>query len=121
MMDDDSVRFHVLFVCTGNLQRSPTAEKHFQNREGVWDTKSAGTDPVEGRVPITQKLVDWADLVLCMEPAQAQYLVAAFKCASNKVKVLNIADRFFFDDPQLIRELESKVVPLLNKYSASRA
>ena len=56
-----------------------------------------------------------------METAQANYLMVAFKCVPNKVKVLNVDDRYYFGDPQLIKELEVKAVPLLRRYSASRA
>ena len=104
----------VLFVCTGNLQRSPTAEGHFRNWKGVWETKSAGTEPVGGGIPVTQELIDWADVVICMGLEHTEYVKAYFKCAPGKMKVLNIADRYFRDDPDLIRELERKVMPLLD-------
>ncbi len=107
----------VLFVCTGNLQRSPTAEDHFRNWKGMWETRSAGTEPVNGGIPLTQGLVDWADLVLCMESEHAAYIRANFKCASDKLKVLNISDRYIRHDPELVRELERKVIPLLEKSS----
>ncbi len=104
----------VLFVCTGNLQRSPTAEGHFRNWKSTWETKSAGTDPVSEGISLTQELVDWADLVICMESEHAEYIKAQFKCAPSKLRVLDIADRYFRDDPDLVRELERKVIPLLN-------
>lgn len=103
----------VLFVCTANLQRSPTAEEHFRNWNGFLETRSAGTEPIAGGSPLTQELIDWADLVLCMEPEHAQYIKAYLKCPANKVKVLNIMDMYVRNDPRLIRELERKVVPLL--------
>ncbi len=107
----------VLFICTGNLQRSPTAEDYFRNWKGMWETRSAGTEPVSGGIPLTQGLVDWADLVLCMESEHAEYIQANFKCAPDKLKVLNIPDRYFRHDPELVRELERKVIPLLEKSS----
>lgn len=103
----------VLFVCTGNFQRSPTGESLFQNWKGKVQTKSAGTDPVPGGTPLSQELVDWADLILCMEPEHAAYVKEYFKCDPAKLKVLNIADRYYRGDPELIRELERKVTPLL--------
>ncbi len=104
----------VLFVCTGNLQRSPTAEEHFRNWRGVWDTKSAGIEPVEGGVPLTQDLIDWADLVICMESGHAEYIKTYLTCPAGKLKVVNILDRHFRNDPELVRELERKVIPLLS-------
>ncbi len=104
----------VLFVCTGNLQRSPTAEEVFQDWRGVWKTRSAGTEPEVGKTPITQELVDWADLIICMEPEHVEFVASQFKCTPNKLKVLNIADRYVRNDPQLILELQRKVPPLLD-------
>jgi predicted protein tyrosine phosphatase len=105
---------NVLFVCTANLQRSPTAENLFRNWKGQWQTKSAGVMPEPEGTLLTQELIDWADLILVMEPVHAHYVNTHFKCDPNKVKVLNIADRFFRGDPALIRELKEKVGPILD-------
>jgi len=109
-----TMRKRVLFVCRANLQRSPTAENLFRNWKGRWETKSAGVNPVPEGNPLTQKLIDWADLILVMEPVHAEYINAQFKCGPSKVRVLNIADLYFRDDPELIRELEHKVIPILD-------
>lgn len=104
----------VLFVCTANLQRSPTAEDLFQGWRGRWDARSAGVRPVLGRNPLTQSLIDWADIIIVMEPTHAHYIHAHFKCDSNKIRVLGIPDIYFRNDPELIKELERKVVPILD-------
>lgn len=103
----------VLFVCTGNSECSPMAENLFRNWKGMWETKSAGIRPVYGRVALSQELVDWADLVVCMEEEHRTFLQAYFKCPPEKAKVANIADRYFRDDPELLRELDPKVKPIL--------
>jgi len=103
----------VLFVCTANLQRSPTAEKLFHGWKSDWEAKSAGIMPESGGTPLSQALIDWAEFVIVMEPIHSQYIRENFQCGSNKIKVLNIADRYFRDDPELIRELRRKVTPLL--------
>jgi predicted protein tyrosine phosphatase len=108
-----SVRKKVLFVCTANLQRSPTAEKHFQNWGELWEAKSAGIMPVPEGKPLSQELVDWADIVICMEPEHAEYLEANFHCDPTKLKVLNIEDIYSRYDPELIRQLERRVIPIL--------
>ena len=84
---------NVLFICTANLQRSPTAESLFQNWGGRWETKSAGINPEPGGTLLTQELVDWADLVLVMEAVHAYYIKSHFKCDSSKLRVLGIRDR----------------------------
>jgi predicted protein tyrosine phosphatase len=112
--DETTMRKRVLFICTANLQRSPTAENLFQNWRGRWEAKSAGIMPVPEGTLLTQELIDWADLILVMEPVHAYHVNADFKCDPNKVKVLNIADRYFRDDPELIRELRAKVTRILD-------
>jgi predicted protein tyrosine phosphatase len=108
------LRRNVLFICTANLQRSPTAESLFQNWGGHWETKSAGIIPEPGRALLTQELVDWADLILAMEAVHAYYVKAHFKCDSSKLRVLGIRDRYYRDDPQLIQELKEKAAPILD-------
>lgn len=104
----------VLFVCTANLDRSPTAEALFQGWRGKWEAASAGIMPALGRNPLTRKLVDWADLILVMEPVHMQFICANFKCNPNKVRVLDVSDQYVRDNPELIRELQSKVPRILD-------
>lgn len=103
----------VLFVCTANLDRSPTAERLFHRWRDEWIAKSAGTMPALGRNPITQALVDWADMILVMQPVHAEYIHRHFKCDAKKMRVLDIEDKYTKDDPELIRELKKKVRPIL--------
>jgi predicted protein tyrosine phosphatase len=109
-------RNHALFVCSANLQRSPTAEKIFQDWKGKWETKSAGTTPYMFRQPITQNLIDWADVIIVMESHHADYIQSKFKVDQKKIKVLNIPDIYLRDDPELILELKKQVTPLLTSH-----
>jgi predicted protein tyrosine phosphatase len=106
----------VLFVCTANLQRSPTAKDLFQNWNGVWQTESAGTMPFVGRNPLTQQLVDWADLIIVMEPRHAEHIQTHFKTNPDKIRLLNIPDRYFRNDPELVQELKKKTIPILETW-----
>ncbi len=84
----------VLFVCTANVSRSPTAEDLFQGWKGVWEAKSAGITPdPRGRL-LTQELIDWADLIIVMEPTHGEYITSHFQCSPDKIRILNIADRY---------------------------
>jgi predicted protein tyrosine phosphatase len=103
-----------LFVCTANLQRSPTAESLFQNWRDRWETKSAGINPGPGGTLLTQELVDWADLILVMEAVHAYYIKSHFRCDLSKLKVLGIRDRYVRDDPELIQQLKEKARPILD-------
>jgi len=105
----------VLFVCTANLQRSPTAEKLFQGWKGIWEAKSAGIMPGSHGNPLTQELIDWADLILVMELDHNHYIQSHFRCDPGKIRVLNVADIYFRDDPKLVAALLKKVPPLLEE------
>ena len=106
----------VLFVCTANLQRSPTAENLFQGWKGIWEAKSAGIMPDPQGNPLTQELIDWADLIIVMEPIHSQYIDSHFQCSPDKIRILNIADRYFRDDPKLVSILRMKGPSILEKY-----
>jgi predicted protein tyrosine phosphatase len=106
----------VLFVCTANLQRSSTVETLFQAWNGTWEAKSAGMTPDPDGNPLTQELIDWADIIVVMERIHSQYIHANFRRDMSKVHVLNIADKYFRDDPELIRELLKKVPSILDEY-----
>ena len=64
---------------------------------------------------MTQELLDWADIIIVMEPIHSQYIHARFRCSPDKIRVLNIADIYYRDDPELVSELRKKVPPLLEK------
>jgi predicted protein tyrosine phosphatase len=106
----------VLFVCTANVSRSPTAEGLFQGWDGVWEAKSAGILPdPRGRL-LTQELVDWADLIIVMELIHSEYITSHFQCSPDKIRILNVADKYSRDDPELVTVLRRKVPPILQKY-----
>lgn len=106
----------VLFVCTANVSRSPTAENLFQGWEGVWDAKSAGIMPDPRGKLLTQELVDWADLIIVMEPTHSEFITSHFHCSLDKIRILNVADRYTRDDPELVNVLRKKVPPILQEY-----
>jgi len=72
--------------------------------------------PVTDGIPVTQELIDWADAIIVMEPTHSRYIQALFQPRSHKIHILHIADRYFRDDPELIRQLRKKVPRILEKY-----
>lgn len=98
----------VLFICTGNQRRSPTAER-IANKEfgGYFEARSRGLAGINGGISVTQDDLDWADELVTMEPAHEGLLRALKFWISTPIFCLEIADRFQRDDKllcKLVRE-----------------
>lgn len=104
---------HVLFVCSQNRLRSPTAEQVFADWPGI-ETASAGLKP-EAENPVTPELLEWADLIVVMEPVHKRRLGERFQrwLRDRRVVVLGIPDEYDFMAPELVQLLKQKVSPLL--------
>lgn len=100
---------NVLFVCSQNRWRSPTAEEVFAGYPGV-ACASAGLNH-DAENPLTPELLDWAELVFVMEREHKKRLSARFRAhlADKRVICLDIPDRYRFMDPALVSLLERKV------------
>jgi predicted protein tyrosine phosphatase len=103
----------VLFVCTANKLRSPTAEDVFRGFEGV-EAISAGT-ALDAPRPLSKELVASADLIFAMEPHHRDRIRKKFKQrpADSKIITLHIPDEYERGDPELIELLRAKVEPRL--------
>ena len=104
-MNDAAVK--LLFVCSRNRWRSPTAERLFDGVPG-YQARSAGTEP-GARVRVNEKMLGWADIVFCMERRHARRLRELFPDAhaGKEVHVLDIPDDYSFMDPELIDALRT--------------
>ena len=107
------MRRNILFICTQNRLRSPTAEQVFAEWPGV-ETASAGLGN-DAEVPVSPELLAWADMIFVMEKAHRNRLSAKFARHLNGKRVicLDILDDYDFMDPMLIRLLKQKVVRFL--------
>jgi predicted protein tyrosine phosphatase len=105
--------YHVLFVCTYNQCRSPTAEHLFAAWPGV-DTRSAGAGS-EARVPLSDGLVEWSDLIVVMEEAHREALSSRFRprLDGKRVVCLDIPDEYQYMDPVLVEMLLQRVACFL--------
>lgn len=101
---------HVLFICSQNRLRSPTAEQVFADWPGV-ETSSAGLDP-RASVPVSPELLEWADTIFVMERAHRSKLSRKFSryLKSQRIICLNIPDEYDFMDERLIQLLKA-IVP----------
>lgn len=99
----------VLFVCSQNQLRSPTAEAVFTGQPGL-DVMSAGTN-ADAETPVCADLIEWADVVLVMESAHRKRLNQRFGplLRTKRLAVLHIPDRYDFMDPELVAILREKV------------
>ncbi|MHA0033918.1 arsenate reductase/protein-tyrosine-phosphatase family protein [Deinococcus sp. PESE-13] len=52
----------IIFICTQNKLRSPTAEALFRDTHG-WEAVSAGTDR-NAETVLSRDLLEWADVAL---------------------------------------------------------
>lgn len=102
---------HVLFLCSRNRPRSPTAEAIFSNHPAI-EVDSAGLS-ADAEVPLTPEQIAWADLILVMEKAHRSRLNQKFGSALGKkrVAVLDIPDHYDYMDPALVRLLELRCSP----------
>ena len=99
----------ILFVCSQNRLRSPTAEQVFADHPGV-ECTSAGTNN-DAENPLSPELVEWADIIFVMEKSHRNKIRSKFKrhLADTRVICLDIPDEYDFMDPELIKILKNKV------------
>ena len=103
----------VLFVCSRNRLRSPTAEAVFSAYPGI-EASSAGTS-ADAENPVSLDQVEWADVIVAMEEVHRRKLREMFPDLSKtkKVVVLRIPDRYNYMDPELIALLRKKAPQFL--------
>jgi predicted protein tyrosine phosphatase len=106
---------NVLFICTQNRLRSPTAEQVFADWPGI-ETQSAGLGN-DADVPVSPELLAWADVIFVMEKAHRNKLSKKFRAhlSSKRVVCLDIPDDYEYMDPALVSLLRAKVPSLLPK------
>lgn len=103
----------VLFICSQNRLRSPTAEQIFSTYPGV-ECCSAGLSN-DAENPVTPELLEWAELIFVMEKTHRNKLSSKFKrhLTTQRIFCLDIPDEYDFMDPVLVRLLKSKVTRFL--------
>jgi predicted protein tyrosine phosphatase len=95
---------NLLFICSKNQWRSPTAEALFKNHT-VHQARSAGTSE-RARVKVNQKLLDWADVIFFMERRHKEIVKERFPLTGQELIVLDIEDIYPYNDPELIAILK---------------
>ena len=103
----------VLFICSQNQWRSPTAEQIFR-KHPLMSVRSAGTSP-NARRKVSAEDIRWADVIFVMEEKHKSRLVAEFSrlLDGKTIHVLDIPDDYKYMDPELVEQLEQSVSAIL--------
>lgn len=104
----------VLFVCSQNRLRSPTAEQVSSTYPHL-DVASAGTNR-DAENPLTPDLIAWADIVFVMEKTHRNKVREKFRAQLRDTRLicLDIPDDYDYMDPELVDLLMRKVRPHLS-------
>jgi predicted protein tyrosine phosphatase len=102
-------RQQLLFVCSRNQWRSPTAAALF-DRSDRYVAKSAGTSD-RARIKITAGLINWADKIFVMEKRHSAIIHRNYpeEITAKAMEILHIADDYQYMDAELIEILESRL------------
>ncbi|WP_428328288.1 low molecular weight protein tyrosine phosphatase family protein [Mucilaginibacter sp.] len=97
---------NLLFVCSKNQWRSPTAKDLFKNH-ARHQARSAGTSD-KARIKINQKLIEWADVIFVMERRHKELIKQRFPAVikAKPLLVLDIEDNYQYGDTELIEILK---------------
>ncbi len=100
---------NLLFVCSQNKLRSPTAESVFSDIPNI-DVRSAGLNN-NAEIPLGAEDVIWADCIFVMEQAQKKKLCSHFQehLRTQRVICLSIPDNYEYMEPALIELFKQKV------------
>ena len=106
----------VLTVCSAGCLRSPTAAHILSSEPFNFNTRCAGTSKEYAIIPITDALIVWADVILCMDSDQQRYInemqneLASSYDAFDYKQVINleIEDDYAYRDPELVKIMTEK-------------
>ena len=100
---------NILFICSRNQWRSPTAEKVYSKDPRV-NARSAGTSP-KARHTVNAKDIILAELIFVMEHKHKDRLKAEYGklLGYKKVIVLDIPDEHQYMDEELVELIETSV------------
>lgn len=99
----------ILFICSQNKLRSPTAETVFFNYEG-WEVRSAGLNN-DAEIPLGIDDVLWAEYIFVMEQTHKKKLKKRFReyIKNQHIICLGIPDNYEYMDEELIHILKNAV------------
>ena len=104
---------NLLFVCSRNNWRSPTAETIYKNSQDH-KVKSAGTE-TSAKIRVSSKDILWADIIFTMEKKHKQRLLDNFPIETKHKQfvILDIEDDYKYMDEELVEMIKLSVDPYL--------
>jgi len=99
----------ILFICSQNRLRSPTAEHVYAKREDLVVSSAGLNNDATNRV--SGELLEWADIIFVMEKNHLNRLRKKFgkHLKDQRLICLDIPDIYEYLEPALIKVLESKL------------
>ena len=118
-----SNNMNILFVCSANEDRSPTAERLYANHPehpGL-KVKSAGTSDY-ARARLSKTVLQWADVIICMERQHQRFIEDKYSdiVANKVIDHLNIWDIYPYMHPNLQKEIREKMDAWLREYQQNQ-
>lgn len=90
----------VLCLCSAGLLRSPTTANVLHQEYG-FNTRAAGVSQEYALIPVDEVLLQWADEIVCMQKGIKAELAQHFDISNMRVVVLDIPDRFEWNNKEL--------------------
>jgi len=104
---------NILFVCSANIHRSPTAEFWFALRNPENKYESAGSSSYACRKYggnfVTKQQMEQADRIIFMEERNRDELKQLFPGLCFKIEVAGIPDKYRFLQVELILDLIDRI------------
>lgn len=104
---------NILFVCSQNKLRSPTAEAVFADVVG-WDVRSAGTNN-DAEIPLGADDIEWSDIIVAMEQIHKKKIKQRYGnlIKQQRLVCLGIPDEYDYMDDALVRILKTQIPKLI--------
>ena len=104
---------NLLFVCSKNKWRSPTAETIYR-QDSRLQVRSAGTSS-SAKKRISEKDLNWAEIVLVMENKHKNIITSQYRHLDlPEIIVLDIPDDYQYMSDELIEMIQTSVEGILH-------
>lgn len=105
----------LLFICSANHDRSPTAEAMYRQYPGL-ETRSTGIFKQDKTV---RGCLQWANVIVVMEKHHEAYIRRHFAdaVAEKPVYTLHIPDQYLRMQDSLVRLIQERMEPVLAEIS----